>query len=390
MAFPNREQSNRPGALFCANFQPLSAKLTHPASPRTELSCIMFAEVQPSMENGFRGRKAPECRRVVMLVLPPFEELDLIGPVEVFSTASRLLGREKPAYSFHVVTNSKSKKLAGDCGLSLVADGHYRDVKGAFDSLLLICGVEARNTRDTTLFAWMRDVAPKVRRLGSVCVGAFLLAGAGLLNGRRATSHWKFAGELARRHPRVLVDPSPIWTKDGNIYTSAGVSAGIDLALAWVEEDFGSALALDVARELVLFVRRPSGQTQFSVSLAAQASEVRPIQDLQIWIAENLHQKLSSEILADRMAMSVRNFERVFAREVGKPPSQYVLQTRVEAARRQLERTDRGLDQIAVATGFSSADLMRRAFLRILRITPRQYRNQFRPPTAGLKQQMES
>jgi transcriptional regulator GlxA family with amidase domain len=330
------------------------------------------------MENGFRGKAAHACRRIVMLVLPPFEELDLIGPVEVFATAGRVLGRDKPAYSFYVVSNSKKKRMASDCGLFLSADGHYREVTGGVDSLLVICGTNARTSRDPALFAWMREVAPRVRRVGSVCVGAFLLAAAGLLDGKRATSHWKFAGELARRHPRVLVDPNPIWTKDGNIYTSAGVSAGIDLALAWVEEDFGSAVAMDVARELVLFVRRPSGQTQFSVALAAQASEMRPIQELQVWIAENLQKDLSLEILADRMAMSVRNFERVFVREVGKPPSQYVLQMRVEAARRQLERTDKGLDQIAVATGLGNADLMRRGFFRVLRTTPRKYREQFR------------
>jgi transcriptional regulator GlxA family with amidase domain len=335
------------------------------------------------MDNIIRGKKLLERRRVVLLVLPPFEELDLIGPVEVFATANRLLGRQKPVYSFQVVTNTKKLKLASDCGLSLVADGHYQSVKGDVDSLLLICGVDARNTRDTALFSWMRNAAPRLRRLGSVCVGAFLLAEAGLLNGRRATSHWKFARELGSRFPRVLVDPNPIWVKDGNMYTSAGVSAGIDLALAWVEEDFGSAVALDVARELVLFLRRPSGQTQFSVSLAAQAAEMKPIQELQVWIAENVHRELSLRVLADRVAMSVRNFERVFRREVGKAPAQYVLQVRVEAARRQLERSDRGLDQVALACGFPSAERMRRAFVRILKTTPRGYRGQFVRPAGA-------
>ena len=213
-----------------------------------------------------------------------------------------------------------------------------------------------------------------VRRLGAVCVGAFLLAEAGLLDGRRATAHWKFGRELATRYPGVRVEHEPLWVKDGNIYTSAGISAGIDLALAWVDEDCGAGLAHEAARELVLFLRRPGGQPQVSVSLASQASEMMSIRELQIWIAEHLEARLSIEDLADRMSMSVRNFERVYTREVGTTPSQYVLQMRVEAARRQLERTEDGLKQVAAAVGFGSVDVMRRAFVRLLGITPSRYR----------------
>jgi transcriptional regulator GlxA family with amidase domain len=228
--------------------------------------------------------------------------------------------------------------------------------------------------RDAALSAWLRKKALEVRRLGAVCVGSFLLAEAGLLNGRRATTHWKFGRELAARYPAVRVEHEPLWVKDGNVYTSAGISAGIDLALAWVEEDCGAALAHEAARELVLFLRRPGGQPQLSVSLASQASEMMSIRELQIWLAEHLATRLSVEELADRMAMSVRNFERVFTREVGTTPSQYVLQMRVEAARRLLERTDNGLKQVASATGFGGVDVMRRAFVRLLGITPRRYR----------------
>jgi len=223
-------------------------------------------------------------------------------------------------------------------------------------------------------------MVPVVRRLGAVCVGSFLLAEAGLLNGKRATTHWKFGRELAARYPRVNVEFNPIWVKDGNIYTSAGISAGIDLALAWVEEDCGSRISQEIARELVLFLRRPSGQAQLSASLSAQASEMKAIHELQVWIAENLHKDLSVQRLAERTAMSVRNFERVFMRELGKTPSHYVLQVRAEAARRQLERTDKGFKQIAMAAGFGSADVMRRAFVRLLGITPRHYRNHFSAP----------
>jgi transcriptional regulator GlxA family with amidase domain len=195
-----------------------------------------------------------------------------------------------------------------------------------------------------------------------------------VLNGRRATAHWKFGRELATRYPHVGVEHDPLWVKDGNIYTSAGLSAGIDLALAWVEEDCGAGLAHEAARELVLFLRRPGGQPQLSISLASQASEMTSIRELQIWIAERLHTRLSVEDLADRISMSVRNFERIFTREVGTTPSLYVLQMRVEAARRQLERTDQGLKQVASVAGFSGVDVMRRAFVRLLGITPRRYR----------------
>jgi transcriptional regulator GlxA family with amidase domain len=200
------------------------------------------------------------------------------------------------------------------------------------------------------------------------------LAEAGLLNGKRATTHWKFGRELAKRYPKVRVETDPIWVKDGNIYTSAGISAGIDLALAWVEEDCGGAIAQAVARELVLFLRRHGGQEQLSVSLNSQASEMRSIQELQIWMADNLQRELSVQALAERVAMSVRNFERVFTREVGSAPSRYVAQLRVEAARRQLDQTEKSIDQIAASCGFGSADLMRRAFVRTLGVTPTRYR----------------
>jgi transcriptional regulator GlxA family with amidase domain len=309
----------------------------------------------------------------VVVVVPPVDELDLVGPLQVFNSANRLAGR--PLYAIEVVTSTKGLTVAGEGGvLTFLARHHFRKVEGACDSVLLVCGLASRSVRDPGLSAWLKRMAAEARRIGAVCVGAFLLAEAGLLDGRRATAHWKFGRELAARHPGVRVQHEPVWVKDGNIYTSAGFSAGIDLALAWVEEDCGAGLAHEAARELVLFLRRPGGQPQVSVSLASQASEMTSIRELQIWIAEHLEARLSVEDLADRMAMSVRNFERVFTREVGTTPSQYVLQMRVEAARRRLERTDGGLKQVAAAAGFGSVDVMRRAFVRLLGITPRRYR----------------
>jgi len=313
-------------------------------------------------------------RRIVVVAVPPVDELDLVGPLQVFNSVNRLAGRN--IYGIEVVTNADRLTVEGEGGvLTFMAKHHFSKVEGACDSVLVVCGLRTRSVRDATLSAWLKKMAAEVRRLGAVCVGAFLLAEAGLLNGRTATTHWRFGREMADRFPRVRVQHDPLWVRDGNIYTSAGISAGIDLALAWVEEDCGAGLAHEAARELVLFLRRPGGQSQLSISLASQASEMMSIRELQIWIAEHLEKKLSVEGLADRMSMSVRNFERVFTREVGTTPSQYVLQMRVEAARRQLERTERGLKQVASTAGFGNVDVMRRAFVRLLGLTPRRYRD---------------
>src|SRR5712691_471379 len=321
-------------------------------------------------------------KRVVLLVVPPVDELDLVGPVEVFGTANRLLGDGRKPYAVEVVTTARDRRIDGECGLSLLAHRRYHDVGGRADSVLVICGVGARRMRDPALFGWLRRVATTTRRLGSVCVGAFLLAEAGILDGRRATAHWRYARELADRYPRVAVDPRPTWVQDRNIYTSAGISAGIDLALAWVEEDFGTAAALKVARELVLFLRRPGGQAQLSVSLEAQASHTKPLHELHARMMAHLDQSLSVDALADRVAMSPRNFARLFAQEFGTTPGRYLLQLRVEAARRLLEQTDKSLMQVASASGFRSANVMRRAFLRALGTTPLRYRRHFQAPAA--------
>src|ERR1700732_450728 len=199
---------------------------------------------------GQHGTARLKRRRIIVVVVPPVDELDLVGPLQVFGAANRLVG--KTVYQVEIVTNGRELKVQGEGGLlSFAAQGRFQDVKGKFDSVLLVCGLATRTARDPALFAWMRKIAPVVRRLGAVCVGSFLLAEAGLLNGKRATTHWKFGRELAGRYPRVNVEFNPIWVKDGNIFTSAGISAGIDLALGWVEEDCGSRISHEVAREVV-------------------------------------------------------------------------------------------------------------------------------------------
>jgi transcriptional regulator GlxA family with amidase domain len=245
------------------------------------------------------------------------------------------------------------------------------------DTLLVAGGAGALKPPDDCLISWLRQMAPRVRRLGSVCTGAFILAAAGLLNGRRATTHWAYAQELASRYPEVTVDPDPIWIQEGNVFTSAGVTAGMDLALALVEEDYGADIALKVARGLVLFLRRPGGQAQFSVSLSRQAPGRKSFLDLQAWIADHPDEDLSVDSMAARAAMSPRNFARVFVRELGITPARYVTNVRLEAARRLLETTDKSLQEIAAACGFGSAEIMRRAFLRAFNIVPARYREHF-------------
>jgi len=314
-------------------------------------------------------------RLVVVLVVPPIEELDLVSPLQVFSTATRLLGERAAAYKVVVASTSRDRVIAGESGLSMIAHEYYENLPGGIDSLLLVTGTRTRNQLDSRLGSWLRKTVPNCRRVGTVCIAAFVLAHAGILSNQRVTVHWKYAHELARRFPQLSVDPNPIWVQAGNIYTSSGFSAGIDLALAWVDEDCGSAVAVEAARELVLFLRRPAGQTQLSVTLAAQASEMRPIQELQVWIADNLRRRdLSTSFLARRISMSVRNFNRVFAADVGTTPSRYILHLRVEAARRLLETSTQNLRQIATATGFHSAESMRRAFMRVLGTSPRDLR----------------
>jgi len=318
-------------------------------------------------------------RRIVLFSVPPAMELDIIGPMSVFAAVNNMKNLLHPGYEIELATSERDRVIAGLLGFSLPAHRHYREIRGNVDTLLVVGGTGPMTVRDASVSRWLSVMASKVRRLGTICSGSFLLAEAGLLNGRRATTHWALTRELASRYPEVIVDPNPIWVQDGNIYTSAGVTAGMDLALWFVEEDHGNAVALAVAKELVLFLRRPGGQAQFSASLSVQASGRKPLLELQVWIKENLHRNLSIETLAAQAAMSPRNFARVFTRELGITPARYIEQIRLEAARQQLEQTGKSLEEIASSCGFGSAELMRRAFLRSLEITPGRYRDHFGP-----------
>jgi transcriptional regulator GlxA family with amidase domain len=326
-----------------------------------------------------RVRSAP--RRVAVVAFPDVQVLDVTGPLEVFARSARWLrdqGRATDAYAVEILAAARGP-LRCSAGFEIVAGRSYAAVRGGIDTLLVAGGVgTAAATADRALLAWLRRMAPRVRRLGSVCTGTFVLAEAGLLDGRRVTTHWRSCARLAERFPAVKVDPDPIFVRDDDLYTSAGVTAGMDLALALVEEDHGREVALAVARELVLFLRRPGGQSQFSAQLAVQAADREPLRELQAWAGDHLDADLSVEALARRVAMSPRNFARVFTREVGRTPARFVEGLRVEAARRRLEESSHGVDAIAAQCGFGTSESMRRAFLRTLRVPPSDYRERFR------------
>jgi transcriptional regulator GlxA family with amidase domain len=317
-----------------------------------------------------------------MVAFPDVQVLDVTGPLEVFGRTARWLVeaglRTDLAYSVEIVA-ATAGPIPTSSGLRLVAERRFRDVRDRVDTLLVAGGRGSRTAaQDAQLRAWLRRMAPRVRRLGSVCTGSFILAAAGLLDDKRATTHWAWCDALSKLHPRIRVDADPIFVRDGQVFTSAGVTAGMDLALALVEEDFGRQIALDVARQLVLFLRRPGGQSQFSGQLAIQMADREPIRELQEWIADHLSADLSVSALADRAAMSPRHFARVFVSELNMTPARFVEVQRVEAARRRLEESSDGVDAIAATCGFGDAEVMRRAFLRTVRVSPTDYRSRFR------------
>jgi transcriptional regulator GlxA family with amidase domain len=325
-------------------------------------------------------------KRVLVLAPAPAQLLDLAGPAEVFAQAGHLSADSMYEVEVSVVplpadlrTTTSGVSLSAGRSLSdLVADDR------PLDTLILAGGEGARGrAEEPDLRAAVGLLAGRARRIASVCTGAFVLAATGLLDGKRAVTHWRWCELLARTYPRVRVEPDPIYMQDGGIWTSAGITAGMDLALALVEEDHGHELALAIARELVMFLRRPGGQGQFSTALAAQTALGPSMQDLVAWIADNLHRPLTVEALAGRMRFSPRQFARVFARELGMPPGLMVDRMRVEAARRQLEEAPQGLSAVAAACGFGTEETMRRAFLRHLGIPPGAYRDRFRRQPDG-------
>lgn len=331
-------------------------------------------------------RAMGRTHRVVMLAYPEAQILDVTGPLEVFSRTARWLNDEgvtsQPAYDVEIVA-PEAGPVRTSSGLELVARRAYRQVR-RIDTLMISGGLGyAEACNDLALIRWVQRQHPRVERIASVCTGALVLARAGLLDGLKATTHWDYCEELARVYPDVAVEPNAIYVKQGKLYTSAGVTAGMDLVLALVEEDWGREVALAVAQELVMFLKRPGGQSQFSSFMAAQHSPSVRFRDLQVWIQSNLYKDLSVERLAEKISMSPRNFARAFLQETGETPAKFVQRARLEAARRELEENRRGVDQVAARCGFGTAETMRRTFIRHLRVSPNDYRRRFQTTLPG-------
>jgi transcriptional regulator GlxA family with amidase domain len=331
-----------------------------------------------------RERRPDQLRRVRkigFLIYGDFEILDLCGPLDAFYYADRVLclrGREnEPGYQIVVIAAAKGMVTA-KCGLQIAAPLGCADIVEGLDTLVVVGGEGAMAaSADVELIDWIKRVAARTRRLASICTGAFLLASAGLLNNRRVTTHWLYCDELARAYPKLCVDPNRIFVRDGGVYTSGGITAGIDLALSLIEEDLGREVPRQVAGLMVVFLRRPGGQAQFSPFLEDPNAGCRDIAELKAWVLANCHLDLSVERLADQAAMSPRNFARRFLSETGVTPARFVERARVEAARCRLEQTSLPLQAIAQACGFATVDRLRRAFKRHLDVGPLEYRDRF-------------
>jgi transcriptional regulator GlxA family with amidase domain len=319
-------------------------------------------------------------RQVVIVAFDGVQALDVVGPLEVFAAATEVLaatGSRRAGYAPTVVSGD-GRTLRSASRLAIIPDGRLDAVEGQIDTLLVAGGpgVEAA-MKDGKLVAAVAGAASGARRTTSVCSGAFILAEAGLLEGRRVTTHWARYNDLAERYPGVTVDADPIFVRDGDVWTSAGVTAGMDLALALVEDDLGRRVALTVARWLVLFLKRPGSQAQFSAHLATQLADRAPLRELQQWISEHPGDDLRVAALAARAAMSPRHLARTFHEDTGLTPARYVERVRVETARRRLEESRDSIESIAAACGFGTTETMRRAFVRVLETPPAEYRRRF-------------
>jgi len=319
------------------------------------------------------ARKERE-RKVVILGFPGVQALDLVGPFDVFTSASQL---RNGAYKV-VLASAGGQPVSTGTGLAFQATT-LPDPTEPVDTVVLPGGAGVDDARaNADVMAWIRGVAPTARRIVSVCTGAFLAAQSGLLDGRRATTHWAFARRMQEEFPAVEVDPEPIFVRSSEkVWTAAGVSAGIDLALSLVEDDLGTEVAQTVARWMVIYLRRPGGQTQFAAPVWMPRARRAPIRDVQEAIEAEPGGPHNVTELARRAALSPRHFTRVFTDEVGEAPGAYVERIRTDAARRQLEETDDTVVAIAGRCGFGTAETMRRNFIRRIGVSPDQYRKTF-------------
>jgi transcriptional regulator GlxA family with amidase domain len=327
----------------------------------------------------FTDMKSP--RQIVMVGFNNHQILDIVGPMEMFTGASQT-GDDTTRYEATIVAH-KMGPLSSTGHMRLMADRTFESYTEAdlrqIDTLLIAGGVGISTAmREGDVMKFIKRAAPHARRIGSICTGAFALARLGMLDGRRATTHWEAVDHMKTRYPNIDVEEDALYVQDDHIWTSAGVTAGIDMALAMIEEDYGHEVTLAVARRHVVYMIRPGGQSQFSARLIGQSKPPGRLGNLVEWVGENPNADLSVPALAERAAMSERSFARHFSAEVGMTPARFVERTRLDYARQYLEQEAKSLDEIFMAAGFASAEQMRRSFQRCLNITPQAYRSRFR------------
>lgn len=313
-------------------------------------------------------------KNIVLLVLPEVQLLDVAGPTDVF-TAANLLNVSGFGYKVHMVSGTSEKIIYSSSGMPLICSHTIYDIEFPIDTLL-VAGTELKVLGEITsdLYHYLQNRITDVRRIGSVCVGAFVLAEAGLLKGKQVTTHWKYADILQKNYPDLNVNINPFFIKDQQIYTSGGVSSGMDLALALLEEDFGKPLASEVAKHLVLHLKRPGVQTQFGNALPDYQMLSSFTKEVRDWLKDKLEQPISIENIAESMNMSVRNFSRVFLKESGMTPGKFLEKMRLDQAKNMLEYTDISIELVAEKCGFGSVVSLRRLFLKYLSLSPAQYR----------------
>lgn len=314
---------------------------------------------------------------VAMILFPGFQLLDIAGPRDAFAEV-RILSKGECEYEMMTVGTTRGT-IPSSSGLTIQPDRTIFDPCPLFDTLIVPGGLGVFEVLDdTTLTDWLAKQRKLCRRIAAICNGAFAFGAAGLIDNRTVATHWMDVARLSAMFPKARVEPDLIYVKDDNIYTTAGVTAGIDLALVMIEEDFGKQMALDVAKYLIVYVRRAGGQSQFSPLLETQASDNSLVQDVQQHLLDNLHLDHSVESLARRVHMSPRNLSRIFSRECGIGLMAFLNDARLDAARRLLESTGHTVAEIAKRCGFDSADALRRTFVRRLHISPIEYRQRFR------------
>lgn len=322
-----------------------------------------------------------EEKHIVILVPSNSALMDMAGPMEVFSRAATdiIKADHTLRYVVHAVSGEDSRQIVTSSFLPILCESTFLEINYPIDTLIL-SGIPADDDQPLhkDLLSWIAQQATQVRRIASVCSGSFMLAQAGVLNGKRATTHWRLCQKMKNLYPEVLVEHTPVFVKDGHIYTSAGVTTGMDLALALVEEDMGKAFALHIARQMVLFLKRPGNQSQYSTMLAAQETDYTPINNALAWLQSHLHETITVERLAQEAAMSPRNFSRMFVQELNITPARYIEKLRVETACRSLTEKKLTQSEIAIQSGFGNAENMRKVFQRVLETTPSEYKKRFR------------